>query len=145
MPRLINSSSSFTKTPFFTAAWNKSGTGNLVESEYTVIANQGGFTFGNNGQLYFPIGGTYFISAYGIATDDFDTRVIFNDTDADPFIIDFRQSDYVNGTHHGCGNSSVRSVKIGDFISIYRMSGTMYSGAGTNNPHNQITVAFLGN
>ena len=128
--------------PFFAAAWNQSATG-FVTGTYSVIHNNGGFTQ-TNGKIYVPTAGWYFINAYGIATDQFDTRCVANTTGASPFLFDFRQSTYASGTHHGCGNGRVVYLASGSYVGIYRLSSTMYASAGTAHPHNLISIMLMG-
>lgn len=128
--------------PFFAAAWNQSATG-FVTGTYGVIHNNGGFTQ-TNGKIYVPTAGWYFINAYGIATDQFDTRCVVNTTGASPFLFDFRQSNYSGGTHHGCGNGRVVYLASGSYVGIYRLSNTMYASSTTNSPHNLISIMLMG-
>ena len=74
----------------------------------------------------------------------FDTRVCVNTTSSSPFLFDFRQGNYNGGTHHGCGNGRVISLAAGSYVTIYRLSGTMYTNAGANNPHNLISIMQIG-
>ena len=128
--------------PFFAGTWNQSAAG-YVTGTYGNLVNNGGFTQ-SNGKIYVPTAGWYFINAYGIATDSFDTRVVANTTGSSPFLFDFRQSTYASGTHHGCGNGRVVYLNSGDYVGIYRLSGTMYTSAGGNNPHNLISIMLMG-
>jgi hypothetical protein len=128
--------------PFFSAAWNHSGTG-FVTSYNNIMLNNGGFTI-TSGKIYVPVAGYYFINAYGIALDEFDNRVVANTQGTSPFLFDFRQSDWSSGTHHGCGNGRVVYLASGSYVGIHRLSGTMYTGAGTNNPHNLISIMLMG-
>jgi hypothetical protein len=128
--------------PYFSSAWNLSGTG-FVTSHNVVFNNGNGFTI-TNGKIYVPVAGHYYINAYGIATSEFDTRVVANTTSAYPFLFDFRQSTWASGTHHGCGNGRVVYLASGSYVGIHRLTGTMYSGAGTSNPHNLISIMLMG-
>jgi len=128
--------------PYFSSAWNLSGTG-FVTSYNALLNNGNGFTI-TNGKIYVPVAGHYYINAYGIATSEFDTRVVANTTSAYPFLFDFRQSTWASGTHHGCGNGRVVYLASGSYVGIHRLTGTMYSGAGTSNPHNLISIMLMG-
>ena len=127
--------------PYFSAYWNQSNTG--VVTSIVAMSNNGGFTI-TSGKIYVPAAGTYYINAHGIATDFFDTRVCVNTTSSSPFLFDFRQGNYNGGTHHGCGNGRVISLAAGSYVTIYRLSGTMYTSSGANNPHNLISIMKIG-
>jgi hypothetical protein len=122
--------------------WNQSATG-TVTNMTAIENNQSAFSV-TSGRIYVPISGWYSITAYGIATDEFDTRILKNTTGSSPFLGDFRQSNHSGGTHHGCGNTVVTQLTAGDYISLYRLSGSMYTSAGSSSPHNQVSIYFLG-
>ena len=121
--------------------YNASSTG-FVNS-LTFIENNGDAITHTSGKLYVPVSGWYSITVYGISTAAFDARLVKNTTSTSPFLCDFRQDTASTG-HHGCGNTAVTYLDANDYVGLYLLSGSMYTSAGSTNPHNQVSIYYLG-